>query len=149
MATTLVTSEGRALTEVLLRLQNRSQRILEGDVAGGRGRWCRSISAGEPVEAFVHSADGTRVPLMRAGLLGPSCSYDVSFVYVHAGTPFDRKGDIEMVLPRMDIPIGVVNWEVFVPEQYSARAIGGNAIDGSHVDCHRLWRRTVATTPGD
>ena len=53
----------------------------------------------------------------------------MSFVYVHAGTPFLKKGDIEMSLPKMDVPIGVVEWEVFVPEQYRARAIDGNMID--------------------
>ena len=73
-------------------------------------------------------ADGTRIPLMRAGL-PTSAPYSVSFVYIHAGTPFQKKGDIQMALPKMDVPIGVVNWEVFVPEQYSARAIDGNVID--------------------
>ena len=34
-----------------------------------------------------------------------------------------------MSLPKMDVPIGVVQWEVFVPEQYRARAIDGNMID--------------------
>ena len=34
-----------------------------------------------------------------------------------------------MALPKMDVPIGVVEWEVFVPEQYTARAIDGNVIE--------------------
>jgi len=34
-----------------------------------------------------------------------------------------------MALPKMDVPIGIVEWEVFVPEQYRARAIDGNVID--------------------
>jgi hypothetical protein len=50
---------------------------------------------------------------------------------VHAGTPFQKKGDIVMSLPKMDVPIGVVKWEVFVPEQYKARAIDGNMIDAA------------------
>jgi hypothetical protein len=48
---------------------------------------------------------------------------------VHAGTPFAKKGDIQMALPRLDVPVGLVRWEVFVPEQYSARTIDGNVID--------------------
>jgi hypothetical protein len=67
---------------------------------------------------------------MRAGLR-PAGAYSVSFVYMHAGTPFQKKGDIQMTLPKMDIPIGVVEWELFVPEQYSARAIDGTMIDRS------------------
>jgi hypothetical protein len=50
-------------------------------------------------------------------------------VYLHAGTPFDKKGDIEMTLPRMDMPVGIVQWEVFAPERYSMKPIGGNAIE--------------------
>ena len=34
-----------------------------------------------------------------------------------------------MALPKMDVPIGVVEWELFVPEQYNAKAIDGNVID--------------------
>jgi hypothetical protein len=53
----------------------------------------------------------------------------VSFVYLHAGTPFAKKGDLDMALPRMDVPAGVVHWEMFVPDRYSTRVTGGNAID--------------------
>jgi hypothetical protein len=34
-----------------------------------------------------------------------------------------------MTLPKMDIPVGIVEWEVFVPERYAARAVDGNVID--------------------
>jgi hypothetical protein len=34
-----------------------------------------------------------------------------------------------MTLPKMDIPVGLVEWEVFVPEQYTVHAIDGNVID--------------------
>jgi hypothetical protein len=57
----------------------------------------------------------------------------VSYVYLHAGTPFDKKGDIEMTLPRMDMPVGIVEWEVFAPERYSMKSIGGNAIERSNM----------------
>ena len=29
----------------------------------------------------------------------------------------------------MDVPVGLVEWEVFVPERYSVRAVDGNVID--------------------
>ena len=34
-----------------------------------------------------------------------------------------------MTLPKMDMPVGIVEWEVFVPDNYSVRAIDGNVID--------------------
>jgi hypothetical protein len=125
-ATTLVTAEGRALTEVRLQIQNRAQPFLK--VALPAGATMASVEvAGQPAKPAL-GADGTRVPLLRPGLR-PNGPYQVSFVYLHAGTPFAKKGDLEMALPKMDIPVGLVNWEVFVPERYATRVTGGNAID--------------------
>jgi hypothetical protein len=128
VATTLVTAEGRALTEIALQVQNRAQPFLK--VALPAGATIVSVEvAGETAKPMV-GADGTRVPLLRPGFR-PNGSYQVSFVYMHAGTPFLLKGDFQIALPRMDIPVGIVEWEVFVPELYSVRAIDGNVIDRS------------------
>jgi hypothetical protein len=125
-ATTLITSEGRALTEIKLRLRNRSQPFLKVQLPAGATIVSVDL-AGKSVKP-ASGADGTRIPLMRTGL-STAAPYLMSFVYVHAGTPFQKKGDIDMALPKMDIPIALVEWELFVPEQYRARAIDGNVID--------------------
>ena len=125
-ATTLVTAEGRALTEVRLQIQNRAQPFLRVTLPAGASMASVEV-AGEPAKPAL-GADGTRVPLLRPGLR-PNGSYEVSFVYLHAGTPFAKKGDLDMTLPKMDIPVGVVTWELFVPDRYSTRVTGGNAID--------------------
>jgi hypothetical protein len=126
VATTLVTTEGRALTEIALQVQNRAQPFLK--VALPAGATMVSVEVAGEAAKPVTGADGTRVPLLRPGFR-PAGTYRVSFVYMHAGTPFLRKGDFQMTLPRMDIPVGLVEWEVFVPEQYSVRATDGNVID--------------------
>ena len=126
MATTLVTTEGRALTEVSLEMRNRTQPFLKVELPPGATIVSVDL-AGHSVKP-ASGPDGTRIPLMRSGLM-TNDPYMVSFVYVHAGTPFQKKGDIEMALPKMDVPIGLVGWEVFVPEQYSVRTVGGNVID--------------------
>lgn len=126
MATTLVTTEGRALTEISLEMRNRSQPFLKVELPPGATIVSVDL-AGKSVKP-ASGPDGTRIPLMRAGLM-TNHPYTVSFVYVHAGAPFQKKGDIEMALPKMDVPIGLVGWEMFVPEQYSVRTIGGNVID--------------------
>ena len=126
VATTLVTSEGRALTEVILTVQNRAQPFLKVSLPQGATMVSVDV-AGQPAKPVL-GADGTRVPLLRPGFR-PTGSYQVSFVYLHAGTPFTKKGDIEMTLPRMDMPVGIVEWELFAPERYSIKSIGGNAID--------------------
>jgi hypothetical protein len=128
VATTLVTSEGRALTEVILTVQNRAQPFLKVSLPQGATMVSVDV-AGQPAKPVL-GTDGTRVPLLRPGFR-PNGPYQVSYVYLHAGTPFEKKGDIEMTLPRMDMPVGIVEWEVFAPERYSMKSIGGNAIETS------------------
>jgi len=147
VATTLVTSEGRALTEVILTVQNRAQPYLKVSLPQGATMVSVDV-AGQPAKPVL-GTDGTRVPLLRPGFR-PNGPYPVSFVYLHAGTPFDRKGDIDITLPRMDMPVGIVEWEVFAPERYAMKAIGGNAIDMKRLRANGLdiGRDTIFERPG-
>jgi carboxypeptidase family protein len=138
VATTLVTGEGRALTEVILTVQNRAQPFLK--VSLPQGATMVSVDVAGQSAKPVLGTDGTRVPLLRPGFR-PSGPYQVSYVYLHAGTPFDKKGDIEMTLPKMDMPVGIVEWEVFAPERYSMKPIGGNAIETSAMRVSKNDRR--------
>jgi len=79
-----------------------------GQARGGQGRHAR--------------------PAAAAGGFHSDGPYTVSFVYLHAGAPFDNKGQMQMTLPKMDLPISVVEWELFVPERYRADRFAGNAI---------------------
>jgi hypothetical protein len=125
VVTTLVTSEGRSLTEVKLRVRNREQAFVK--VALPKAAQILSAEvAGERVKP-VTAADGDRVPLLRPGFR-PSGEYEVSFVFLHEGTPFARKGGSELALPKMDMPVGLVTWEVFLPKQYRVAEFGGDAI---------------------
>src|SRR6185437_7632384 len=58
----------------------------------------------------------------------PADLYTVSFVFMHSGTPFAKKGGSEISLPSMDVPISVLEWEVFLPDQYKVKHFGGDAI---------------------
>jgi hypothetical protein len=123
--TTLVTSEGRSLTEVKLTLKNREQPFLKVALSAGDSIVSAEV-AGQTVKP-VQGADGSRVPLLRAGFR-PTDAYNVSFVILHSGTPFERKGGGELVLPKMDVPVGLVEWEVFLPERYRVKDFGGDTV---------------------
>lgn len=125
VVTTLVTTEGRSLTEVKLTLKNQSQPFLKVGLAPGATILSADVG-GDKVKP-VQGADGSRVPLLRPGFR-PKDSYTVSFVFLHAGAPFEKKGGAELVLPKMDIPIGLVQWEVFLPTQFKVSDFGGDAI---------------------
>jgi hypothetical protein len=65
--------------------------------------------------------------LVRAGFR-PNGTYTVSFVFMHSGAPFAKKGGSDISLPKMDVPIDLLQWEVFLPEQYKVKDFGGDAI---------------------
>jgi len=82
--------------------------------------------AGEKVKP-VEGADGNRIPLLKPGFR-PVDAYTVSFVFLHSGAPFAKKGGSDLALPKMDVPINILEWEVFLPEQYKVKDFGGDAI---------------------
>jgi hypothetical protein len=123
--TTLVTSEGRSLTEVKLTVKNQAQPFLKVGLPAGATILTADV-AGEKVKPVL-GKDGMRVPLLRLGFR-PSTPYLVTFVFVHAGTPFAKKGASELTLPKMDIPINLMQWEVFLPEMYQVKKFAGDAM---------------------
>jgi hypothetical protein len=128
--TTLVTSEGRSLTEVKLKVKNQAKPFVKVGLPSDDSIVTADV-AGETVKP-VKASDGIRVPLLRPGFR-PSGAYQVSFVIMHAGTQFDKKGKSELSLPKMDIPISILTWEVFLPERYKVKDFGGNAIEISRL----------------
>ena len=125
VATTLVTAEGHTLTEITLWMRNRAQPFMK--VALPEGASLLSVEvAGSPASP-VEGKDGSRVPLLRPGYR-PDGLYSVSFVYLHAGSPFAKKGDWRMMLPKMDVPVNVLEWELFVPDRYRVDRFDGNVL---------------------
>jgi hypothetical protein len=123
--TTLVTAEGKSLTEVRLVIKNQAQPFLKVSLPAGASILSADVG-GERVKP-VQGPDGSRVPLLRPGF-HPTDSYTVSFVFMHSGAPFAKKGGAELSLPNMDIPISLLSWEVFLPEQYKVKDFGGDVI---------------------
>lgn len=130
VVTTLVTSEGKSLTEIKLVVKNQAQPFLKVALPPGASILSAEV-AGERVKP-VQGPDGSRVPLLRTGF-HPTDSYTVSFVFLHSGAPFAKKGGAELSLPNMDIPISLLNWEVFLPEQFKVKDFGGDVMAANRV----------------
>ena len=139
VATTLVTSEGRSLTEIELTVRNQAQPFLKLDLPAGASILSAEVG-GEKVKPVI-APDGNRVPLLRAGF-HPADAYKVSFVFLHSGAPFAKKGGSELALPKMDVPISVLDWEVFLPERYKVKDFGGDVI-AANLLSRRLANGTV------
>jgi hypothetical protein len=96
VVTTLVTTEGRSLTEVKLLVKNQAQPFLKIALPTGASILTAEV-AGEKVK-LVEGPDGNRVPLLRPGFR-PTDSYNVSFVFTRA---FCEKGGL--IFLQMYIP---------------------------------------------
>jgi hypothetical protein len=123
--TTLTNIEGKSLTEVTLRVRNHSQPFVKVELPLGAQLLSAEVE-GERVKPVV-GPDGSRVPLLRVGL-NSSGAYTVSFVYLSSGGRFAKNGGYEMTLPKLDIPVNVLTWEVSLPDRLEVRQFGGNAL---------------------
>jgi len=107
-----VTTGGRSLTEIRLTIKNQAQPFLKVALPAGASILSAEV-AGEKVNR-VEGPDGNRVPLLHAGFR-PVDSYTVSFVFMHSGAPFAKKGGSALSLPKMDVPMNLLQWEAFLP----------------------------------
>ena len=123
--TTLTNIEGKSLTEVTLRVRNHSQPFVKVELPPGAQLLSAEVE-GERVKPAL-GPDGSRVPLLRVGL-NSSSAYTVSFVYMSSGGRFAKNGGYEMTLPKLDIPVNVLTWEVSLPDRLEVRQFGGNAL---------------------
>jgi hypothetical protein len=126
--TTLTNVEGKSLTEVTLRIRNHAQPFVKAELPPGASLLSAEVE-GEKVKP-VQGADGSRVPLLRAGFR-PSGPYTVSFVYLNSGAAFGKSGSYEMGIPKLDVPVNLLSWEVFLPDRVEVRQFGGNALSAS------------------
>ena len=124
IVTTLTTVEGKSLTEVTLRVRNHAQQFIKVELPPGAQLLSTEVE-GERVKP-VSGPDGSRVPLLRPGL-NSSRAYTVSFVYQNAGTRFTKSGTYDLGLPKLDIPINLLTWEVSLPDRIDVKQFGGNA----------------------
>lgn len=125
IVTTLTTVEGKSLTEVILRIRNHAQPFLRVELPPGAQLLSTEVE-GERVKP-VQGTDGSRVPLLRAGL-DSSRAYTVSFVYQNAGSRFAKNGTYDLGLPKLDIPINLLTWEISLPDRLEVKQFGGNAL---------------------
>ena len=55
----------------------------------------------------------------------------MSFVYLNPGARFGKSGSYEMNIPKFDVPVSTLTWEVFLPDRVEVRQLGGNAISAA------------------
>jgi hypothetical protein len=123
--TTLANVEGRTLTEISLRIRNHAKAYMKVELPAGAQLFTAEVD-GERVKP-AQAQDGIRIPLTRPKL-DTSKAYTVSFVYQSEGARFAKNGSYDMGLPKLDIPVNLLTWEVALPERLEVKQFGGNAL---------------------
>src|SRR4029453_11894647 len=95
-------------TEISLSVRNRAQPFMKVTLPPGATMLSVEV-AGETAKPVL-GTDGTRVPLFAAGLR-PNARYDVSFVYLYSGQAFGKRGESQILLPKLDLPVSLLEWE--------------------------------------
>jgi hypothetical protein len=126
--TTLLNAEGKSLTEVTLKVRNHAQPFIKIELPQGASLLSAEVE-GEKVKPVL-GQDGSRVPLLRAGFR-PSGAYTVSFVYLSSGAAFTKNGSYELRIAKLDVPVNLMTWEVFLPDRLEVKQFGGNALSAN------------------
>lgn len=118
-ATTMLTADGRRLTQVRYDVRNNRRQFLRLALPPGAELWSAAV-AGKAVQPARAGDGDVLLPLLRsADRSGALSSFEVEVVYVEEGTAPDRRGRgrFEAQLPSVDVPTTHVAWTVFTPEQ--------------------------------
>lgn len=125
VVTALVTMQGGILHEVALSVRNQGRPYMKTALPEGATLLSAEV-AGVAVKP-LKGADGTRISLLRTGHR-PLGLDEVPYVYMQTANALGKGGKAQLTLPAMDIPIGVLEWELFAPDKYELKKFGGEAI---------------------
>ncbi len=146
-ATTVVTPDGRRMTQVTWSVRNNRAQFLRLDLPDGAIPWSTFVG-GRAVKPARAEDGRVMVPLARSQSAGGELSrFAVEMVYIEDGTPAQGgRTTFSGELPRADVPTTAVAWTIYVPDsaKIKRRSIEGAASGGlvhPHRGAHRRLQR--------
>lgn len=126
-ATTVLTPDGRRMTQVVYAMRNNRAQFLELDLPAGATPWSTFVG-GKAVKPARTDDGSILVPLARSQASGGDLArFAVEMVYVEDGTQ-PESGVFAASLPRADVPATAVAWTVYVPDDAKVKK---SSIDGT------------------
>lgn len=128
-ATTVMTPDGRRMTQVTWAMRNNRAQYLRVDMPEGAVPWSAFVG-GKAVKPAKADDGKVMIPLARSQTAGGDLArFAVELVYVEDGVaPVKGKGSFAAQLPVADVPATAVAWTVYVPGEAKIpkRSIGGS-----------------------
>ena len=160
-ATTVLTPDGRRMTQVVYAMRNNRAQYLRIKLPEGATPWSTFVG-GRAVKPARAEDGRVLVPLARSQAAGGELArFAVEIVYVEDGDPpaGGARGRFDARLPVADVPATAVAWSVFVPAaaKIKARSVQGSmrrvdaftAVDAGGVnvrDANALVQQQAAAT---
>eukprot|EP01132_Coremiostelium_polycephalum_P007738 gene7738-9518_t len=128
-------SEGALLYKLVFRIRNTQQQFIRISIPHPFEIW--STVVGNSAVKPARDDRGTlMIPLQKSnsGERGVQKSFTVELVYKHTqGIPLhENGGDIKLVFPQIDIPIGVLIGSLYLPKEFTYGKFTGNAKEVSY-----------------
>lgn len=118
-ATTVLTPDGRRMTQVVYAMRNNRAQYLRVKLPEGATPWSTFVG-GRAVKPARAEDGRVLVPLARSQAAGGELArFAVEIVYVEDGDPpaGGKRGRFDAALPIADVPATAVAWSVFVPAE--------------------------------
>lgn len=117
-ATSVMTADGRRMTQVTYNMRNNRAQFLEVDLPKGATPWSTFV-AGRAVKPAINDNGKLLVPLARSQSgRGDLARFAVELVYVEDGAePDNGAGTFSAALPTSEVPTTSVAWTVYLPRE--------------------------------
>lgn len=120
--TTVVADDGQMMTEMSLGIRNNGLQHLVVELPAGAKVWSAFV-AGQPVRPS-RRGDKLMLPLERSGADGAPITVELTYV---SAQKFPRtKGDVELISPKLDVPLKNARWELYLPPDYAYTKFQGS-----------------------
>ena len=120
---TILTPTGEAITRAIYQVRNNKKSSLAVSLPKGATLWSVLVDR-RSVKPAAGPNGQLLVPLSVN--TGPERSFPVEVVYVEKAAPFQWLGKTEYRGPVLDIPLTVVRWNLFMPEEVRGYWFSGN-----------------------
>ena len=118
---TVVADDGQMMTQLELSVRNNGKQHLEITLPTGAEVWSAFVD-GEPLRP---ARNGGRLLLPLETARGGDAAVSVELTYVDTGKFPRTGGKVELVSPRLDVPLKDAHWEVFLPPDYDYTGFAG------------------------
>lgn len=116
---TLLTEEGKVLTQVTLQMRNNVKQFVRLALPTG-ATFLSCFVSGRPVKPAQDANGKVLIPLQKSESLGESIAqFPVEIMYLTQQDKFQTVGRSTMHLPQLDIPTSQLYWSVYVPEEFN------------------------------